>query len=155
MSDKYHPETNDTPLLNVRGGSIYHGLISSTNWAIKLGRFDIQYATQALLQYSMAPREGHLNTMKQVFGYLKKYPKGKIVVDASYGDNSTFKINEFENWKEFYPDAKEELPDDMPTPFGKAMQITIYIDADHAHDTVTQCLITSTAILIFVNNTLI
>ena len=68
----------------------------------------------------MAPREGHLNMMKQVFGYLKKFPKGKIVVDASYQDNSAFKINEFKNWKEFYPDAEEELPDDMPTPFGKA-----------------------------------
>ena len=36
--------------------------------------------------------------------------------------------------KEFYPDAEEELPDDMPTPFGKAAQITISIDTDHAHD---------------------
>ena len=89
--------------------------------------------------------------MKQVFGYLKKFPKGKIVADTRYWDNSAFKINKFENWKEFYPDAKEELPSNMPTPFGKAAQITVYIDADHAHDTVTRCLVS--AILIFVNNT--
>ena len=48
MSDESHPETNDTPLLNARGGSIYCSLISSTNGAITLGQFDIQYATQTL-----------------------------------------------------------------------------------------------------------
>ena len=99
----------------------------------------------------MAPREGHLHAMKRVFGYLKKFPKGKIVVDSGYRDNSAFKINEYQNWKEFYPDAEEELPDDMPTPFGKATRITVYVDADHAHDTVTRCLVS--AILIFINNT--
>ena len=32
MSDEeYHPETEDTPLLDARGGSIYHGLIGSAN----------------------------------------------------------------------------------------------------------------------------
>ena len=73
------------------------------------------------------------------------------MVDSGYRDNSAFKINEYQNWKEFYPDAEEELPDDMPTPFGKAAQITVYVDADHAHDTVTRHSVS--AILIFVNNT--
>ena len=74
------------------------------------------------------------------------------MVVAGYQDNLAFKINdEFENWKEFYPDAEEELPDNMPTPFGKAAQITVYVDADNAHDTVTQNSVS--AILIFINNT--
>ena len=120
MSNEYHPETDDTPLLDARGASIYHSLTGSANWAIMLGCFDVQYATQVLSQYCMAPREGHLSAMKQVFGYLMKFPKGKIVVDARYQDNLEFKINEFENWKEFYPDAEEELPNNIPTPFGKA-----------------------------------
>ena len=48
MSNEYHPETDDTPLLDARGGSLYRGLIGSANWAITLGHFDIQYATQTL-----------------------------------------------------------------------------------------------------------
>ena len=64
MSDEYHPETDDTPLLDARGGSLYCGLIGSANWAITLGRFDIQYAMQTLSRYSMALREGHLHAMK-------------------------------------------------------------------------------------------
>ena len=66
----------------------------------------------------MALREGHLSTMKQVFGYLEKFSKGKIVVDARYQDNLAFKINKFENWKEFYPDVEEEMSNNMPTSFG-------------------------------------
>ena len=37
MSNEYHLETDDTPLLDARGASIYRGLIGSTNWAITLG----------------------------------------------------------------------------------------------------------------------
>jgi hypothetical protein len=48
MADQYHPETDDTPLVDDRGASIYRGLIRSANWAVTLGRFDIQYATQML-----------------------------------------------------------------------------------------------------------
>jgi hypothetical protein len=99
----------------------------------------------------MAPREGHLEAMKRVFGYLKKFQKGKIVIDSSYRDNSKFKFTEHDNWKELYPDAVEELPHNMPSPFGKKARITCYVDADHAHDTVTRRSVT--AILLFVNNT--
>ena len=86
----------------------------------------------------MAPKEGHLTAVKRVFGYLKKFSKGKIVVDSNYHDNSAFLINSFDNWQEFYPDAEEELPNDhMPTPYGKAARITVYVDANHAQDTIT------------------
>jgi primosomal protein N' len=89
--------------------------------------------------------------MKRGFGYLKKFQKGNIVMDSSYCDHSIFKITNYKNCKKFYPDAIEELPHNMPTPFGKKAQITIYIDADHAHDTVTQRSVT--AIILFIKNT--
>jgi hypothetical protein len=89
--------------------------------------------------------------MKRVFGYLKKFPKGRIVIDPSYHDNSKCQTTEFENWNEFYADDKEQLPENMPTPYGKKARITVYVDADHAHDVVTRRSVT--AILLFINNT--
>ena len=151
MSEQYHPESDETPLLDNRGAAIYRGLIGSANWAIILGRLDIQYATQTMSRFSMAPQEGHLDAMKRVFGYLKKFPKGRIVIDPSYWDNSKHQATEYENWKEFYPDAEEQLPNNMLTPFGKKARITVYVDADHAHDIVTCRSVT--AILLFINNT--
>ena len=80
-----------------------------------------------------------MDAMKRVFGYLKKFQKGKIVIDSGYCDNSSFQTNEFDNWREFYLDAVEQMPNNMPTPFGKKAWITVYVDADHAHDIVTCC----------------
>ena len=34
-------------------------------------------------------------------------------------------------------DSQEELPPDMPKPRGKGMEIIVYVDSDHAGDTVT------------------
>ena len=64
-----------------------------------------------------------LSAMKWVFSYLKKFAKEKIVIDSGCRDNSAFQLNEFNNWKEFHLDVAEELPDNMPTPFGKAVRI--------------------------------
>jgi hypothetical protein len=118
MSNQYHPESNEMPLLDDRGAAIYQGLIGSENWAVMLGRFAIQYLTQMMSRFSMAPREGHLNTMKRGFGYFKKFPKGKIVIIAGYHDHSEFAMKEHESWKNLYPDADEQMPPDMPHSFG-------------------------------------
>jgi hypothetical protein len=42
-----------TPLLDNRGAAIYRDLIGSANWAMTLGRFNIQYATQMMSHFSM------------------------------------------------------------------------------------------------------
>ena len=54
------------------------------------------------------------------------------------------------NWNEFYPYAEEEIPKGLPEPKGKPVKITVYVDADHAHDQVTKK--TVTGIILFLNN---
>ena len=151
MAEGYHPELDDSPLLDPRSASRFRTMIGSANWIITLGRFDINYAVQALSRFNMAPREGHLKAMKRVFGYLKKFYKGRIIIDNTYPDHSKYEAVTYENWQEFYPDASEDIPPDMPTPRGKAARMTVYVDADHAHDQVTRRSVTG--ILLMVNNT--
>jgi hypothetical protein len=52
---------------------------------------------------------------------------------------------------EFYPDASEEIPKDLPPEKGLRVRMTVYVDADHAHDLVTRRSITG--ILVILNNT--
>eukprot|EP00978_Attheya_sp_CCMP212_P045656 scaffold355151_cov39-Attheya_sp.AAC.1 len=62
------------------------------------------------------PRKGHLDQVLHIFAYLKKYKSSKCVFDASnpsFGD--IFKPVE---WEAFYPDAKEDVPHNMPEPRG-------------------------------------
>ena len=55
------------------------------------------------------------------------------------------------DWTEFYPDAEEEISHDMLEPKGRMARLTVYVDADHAHDQVTRRSITR--IIVFPNNT--
>ena len=137
MESSYHPESDDSEFLGPKEASLYRGLIGSANWMITLGRFDIHYATGAMARFSMAPREGHLKALLRVFGYLKKFPHGQLLVDPNPPDHDQFESID-QTWTEFYPDAEEELPPDLPIPKGKPARTTCYVDADHAHDVVTR-----------------
>jgi hypothetical protein len=50
----------------------------------------------------------------------------------------------------FYPDAGEEIPKEFPPEKGIRVRMTVYVDADHAHDLVTRRSITG--ILVMLNN---
>jgi hypothetical protein len=67
----------------------------------------------------MAPREGHYEGLLRLFGYLKQYPKGRLLVDrhTRYKTQPTFMTYD---WNDFYPDSAEELPPDMPAPKANA-----------------------------------
>ena len=153
MMETYHPESDETPLLDAINHSKYRALVGSANWAVTLGRLDVSYATNSLARFSMAPREGHLIAMKRLFGYLRKHPDGQILIDPNPMNHTEAlkKFTTYDNWREFYPEAIEEKPPGQPEPGNKKAQITIYVDADHAHDVVTRRSVTG--IILFVNNT--
>ena len=152
FSDTYHPELDVSPLCDTKTISKYKSLIGSANWIITLGRFDIAYTVSTLSRYTMAPREGHFKAMERLFGYLGKYSKGQIVIDtqvAPIRKEATFNLGI--SWVEFYPDACEEIPYDMPPPQGEQATLTCYVDADHARDKVTCRSVTG--IVLLLNNT--
>jgi hypothetical protein len=55
------------------------------------------------------------------------------------------------DWSEFYGDMVEELPPKMPKPLGNAVNITCFVDANHAGNVVTRH--SHTGILIYLQNT--
>jgi hypothetical protein len=62
-----------------------------------------------------------------------------------------YPVEDHSNWMEFYPDAIEEIPKDLPPEKGPRVRMTVYVDADHEHDLVTRRSITG--ILVMLNNT--
>jgi hypothetical protein len=99
----------------------------------------------------MAPREGHFHAAQRVLGYLKKFPKGRLIIDPVLPDWSSLDTNPSHNWSELYPDAVEDMPPNMPTPLGTNVRITCYVDTDHGHDQLTRHSVTG--ILVTINNT--
>ena len=47
---------------------------------------------------------------------------------------TTFKESAFNqcDWSEFYPEAQEAIPLNIPEPKGNSVNITVFVDADHA-----------------------
>jgi hypothetical protein len=88
-----------------------------------------------------------------IFLYLTKHDKSHIVFDASSPILDLTNQQVGTDWKPFYGELKEEDLQHMPEPLGKAVNISCFVDENHAGDVVTQQL--HTGILIFVQNTLI
>jgi hypothetical protein len=63
----------------------------------------------------MAPRQGHFEAALHLFGYLKAFPKGSILIDQTPYLKPEATFTDYD-WTDFYPDAEEELPPDMPPP---------------------------------------
>jgi len=108
------------------------------------------YATQTMARFSAATKQECTKRMLRFFGYLKNHSKHGIIVDTRERIIPT-SAEITVNWQEQYPGAVEELSPNMHTLKGKTVQITTFVDADHAHDQVMRRSVMG--ILLFVNNT--
>ncbi len=134
LDENDHPEMDNTD--PIAGDLIqkYQMLVGCAQWAVTLGRFDIQYATNTLARYGTCPREGHLKRMLRIFGYLKHHNRARIVMDPSDPNLEAFEFKE-NDWTGLYDNAEEDIDPDAPTPVDdKELQVTIYVDATHASD---------------------
>ena len=154
MKEGLHPESDTSQPLSDEMATRYRAVIGSLNWVVILGRFDVMYATNTLARFSMIPRTGHLEATIRILGYLKKYRDHRILLNPNPIDlrSAEEKYTEYDGWKELYPEACEEIPDGLPDPIpNMKVQITVMVDADHAHCEVTRRSVTG--ILVFVNST--
>ena len=76
----------------------------------------------------------------QVFAFIKGSldQKKRIVFDARLIEVDCSHLYLGEDWKEFYPDAKEEIPSNRPAPWGLPVLINCFVDANHAGNLVTR-----------------
>ena len=144
----YHPELDVTPELKADGLQQYQELIRILRWAVELGRVDILMETSMMSAHSAMPRQGHLEQVHHIFGYLKEQPKWKLFFDPQHLELDERSFTTY-NWYDFYRDAKEPVLGDMPAPRGQMVSMHCFVDLDHAATTVTRC--SQTGLLLFVN----
>ena len=64
--------------------------------------------------------------MIRVFKCINKFHKDSIMIDPSYPDHEEFNVKEYEQWKEFYPETRNDSRQKKsPTPIGPMMQISV------------------------------
>jgi hypothetical protein len=142
----YIPEMDSTPYLNDEDANYYQQQIGVLRWAVELGRIDICAEVSIMSAFNAAPREGHLAAVMHIFAWMKCHSRSKVVLDPDY---VTHEEVEKPEWTEFYQDAEELLPPDMPEPLGHPVQMTTFVDSDHAGDKVTRR--SRTGVLVFLN----
>ena len=139
-----HPEMDDSELLSKKNHKLFQQLLGMGIWMVIVGRPDICYAIASLGRFGACPRQGHLDLMIHIYGYLKKFPKRRIAIDSTDVDLS--QLPDVEKLKaDFlheYDDAIEEIDSKFPTPYGRELQITFLVDSDHGHDHKTRRSIT-------------
>ena len=130
---------------------IYQSLIGAMQWAVSLARFDIATAVMTMSSFRVAPRIGHLTHVKRIYGYLSQFKDAAIRIQTDEPDFSLLPDQEYDWMYTVYGNVEELIPDDIPTPLGKTVRITHYVDANLFHDMVTGRSVTG--ILDFVNQT--
>ena len=150
MTSSFIPELDQSAELDKEDLTFYQELIGILRWETELGRTNILNEVSILTQYQAAPRGGHLNKLLHNFVYLKQQPNMSIYLDPSlpnvdYGDFIT-NPNDFE---EYYIEAHEQLPHDMPIPSGVGVSITAFVDASFAQNKKTRK--SHSGFIIFVN----
>ena len=141
LSIKYRPEVDISEELGEDEGSYYHSLIGVLRWIVKLGRFDICCELSMMSSHLTLQRERHLEEVLHMFAYLKSHANSEMVFDPSWVDfDKAFfpkKYRSYSIYAQAVSDSQDELPPDMPTSRGKGMDMRVYVDSDHAGDTVT------------------
>ena len=132
----YKPELDVSEYCEEEDFEFFQQQIGVLRWAVELGQIDIAGEVSMLSSYLAAPRTGHVTAILHIFSYLDRHDRSKIVFDSEYQDDLP-KV-EKPDWIDWYPDAKEMLPPDMPEPLGKEVQIICFCDADHAVDQITR-----------------
>jgi hypothetical protein len=148
-----HPELDESPLLDTEGISLYQSLIGAAQWVVSLGRFDIMTALVTMSQFRIAPRQGHLERLKQIYGYLRRFKTASLRVEVDPPDYSHMEQLQHDWSYSVYGDVEKLVPKDVPEPLGKPVILSHYCDANLCHDLITGRAVTG--ILHFVNGMVI
>ena len=132
-----HPELDNSELCNEEQITKYMCMIGQQlQWAITLGRYNILAQVMSMSRFRLAPRIGHLERMKRLYGYLAKTKHFAIRYRTKEPDYSHLPKEEYEWTRTVYGNVKEEIPKDIPQSLGKRVITTTFLDANLLHNTV-------------------
>ena len=139
MKVKEHPELDDSPSLNDKNHKNLQHIIGVCQWLIVAGRFHLAYSVSSLIRFSDAPRVGHLELTRRIFGDLKKYPKIGCSINPQpltiNADHEKFQMKYgFVNKYSYF---NEDIEDQFPEYLLDELDIHVIVDAGHGHDKVT------------------
>ena len=104
-----HPEQDNSELCNEEQITKYMSMIGQLQWATTLGRYDIRAHVMSMSRFRLAPKIGHQERMKRLYGYLMKTKHSAIKYRTKEPDYSHLPKQEYKWTRTVYGDVKEEI----------------------------------------------
>ena len=125
-------------------------MVGQLQWAVTLGRYDILAHVMSMSRFRLAPKVGHIERMKRIYGYLSRTKHYALRFRTDEPNYMHLPDLEYD-WTRIYGSVLEEIPKDAPEPLGKSVTTTTFLDANLLHDLITGRSVT--AVLHFFNLT--
>jgi hypothetical protein len=126
-----HPELDTSEFLDQDGIDIYQSLVGAMQWAISIGRWDIRSAVMTLSSFRAQPRQGHLEWIQRIYGFLCWFRHFKLRFRVDELDYSGIPEMPDYDWEHsVYGNPTEDVPADAPPPLGKQIILSHYFDAN-------------------------
>jgi hypothetical protein len=95
-------------------------LVGAMQWAISIGRWDIQSAVMTLSSFRAQPRRGHLDRIQRIYRFLCRFRHFKLRFRVDEPDYSgILKMQDYDWEHSVYGNLTKDLPKDAPPPLGK------------------------------------
>eukprot|EP00977_Amphora_coffeiformis_P008390 scaffold1902_cov115-Amphora_coffeaeformis.AAC.3 len=147
------PELDVTMELGTDDIMKFQSMIGAVQWTVSLSCFDVAHAVMSLGRFRANPHQGHLERLRRLIGYMKKRCGGAIRFRTGIPDwENAFPEPIKYDWMEtVYGTPPKEIDSKAPTPKGRMVRTTSFVDANLMHDVITgrSC----TGILEFLNQT--
>ena len=111
-------------------------MVGQLQWAVTLGRYDILAHVMSMSRFRLAPKVGHIERMKRIYGYLSRTKHYALRFRTAEPNYMHLPDLEYD-WTRIYGNVFEQIPKDAPEPLGKSVTTTTFLDANLLHDLIT------------------
>ena len=129
-----HPEMDTSELLGDEDTEKHLSLTGQLQWAVTLGRWDIQTAVMTMSSFWGAARMGHVERPRHICGHLAKFPHLKIGFRSDAPDMTSFDNSKDQDWARTA--CHEDPEDDAPEQSGEELVLTHHFNANLMHNVV-------------------
>ena len=109
---------------------------------------DILLETAILSKHLASPREGHLEQVLKIVGYLKRRKKLRLLFYSGYQTTNEKLFNKYD-WFDLYRYVEESITPNMSEARGHGVVVTCFVDANHGGNLKYQK--SQTVVIIFTN----
>ena len=103
---------------------------------------------QNLSKHLALPREGHLEQVLHIIGYLKRRKILQLLFDSGYSTTNEKLFKKYD-WFDFYRDTEEAIPPNIPEARGHGVVVTCFLYANHGGNLKDRK--SQTGVIIFIN----